>query len=81
MEQNRAEMHFPLRCYRNPDVAVARFRQRAGELDPALKSGRKPLEAVRASVLHLSARGGRRHQGSPGETGDGCRGRRAGREG
>jgi hypothetical protein len=35
------------------DVAVARFRQRAGELDPAMKPGRKPLEAVMASALHL----------------------------
>jgi hypothetical protein len=47
------------------DVAVARFRQRAGELDPAMKPGRKPLEAVRASVLHLERAKSQKPPGKP----------------
>lgn len=35
------------------DVAVAPFKDRASKLDPAHKPGRKPLEALRASLLGL----------------------------
>ena len=37
-------------------TAVAPFRERAGELDPANKPGRKPVEALRRSLLHLGER-------------------------
>lgn len=32
-------------------AAVAPFKKRAGEMDPARKPGRKPLEALRGSIL------------------------------
>jgi hypothetical protein len=36
-------------------AAVAPFRERAGERDPAHKPGRKPLEALRGAILQYGA--------------------------
>lgn len=56
-------------------AAVAPFRERAGEMDPAKKSGRKPLEALRGSILHIAGQGTKLARAAPEARREACRGK------